>query len=153
MDRLDSRILQALQDNSRQSIAELAARIGLSISACHRRMRLLEETGVITGYGARVDPGAIGLGLHALIDITLESQSSAAMEAFEQATVRFHDILECHLLSGTADYRLRIAARDMADYDRVHRRCLAELPGVATMHTSFIIRSIKHWAGYVLQTV
>jgi len=150
MDRLDRRILSALQADSSASIAELAERIGLSPSACHRRMRALEEEGVIRGYAARLDPAKIGIGLNILIDITLVSQSSEAMERFERAVADFPDILECHLLSGTADYRLRTAARDMADYDRLHRETLARLPGVSTMHTSFVIRTVKAWNGYDL---
>ena len=150
MDRLDRRLLVALQADSSASIADLAARIGLSPSACHRRMRALEEAGIIRSYGARIDPAKVGIGLNVLIDITLVSQSSEAMERFERAVGDFPDILECHLLSGTADYRLRTAARDMADYDRLHRECLARLPGVSAMHTSFVIRTVKAWTGYAL---
>ncbi len=150
MDRLDRRLLTALQADSSASIAQLAERLGLSPSACHRRMRALEESGVIRGYGARLDPAKAGIGLNVLIDITLVSQSSEAMERFERAVADFPDILECHLLSGTADYRLRTAARDMADYDRLHRETLARLPGVSTMHTSFVIRTVKAWNGYAL---
>lgn len=150
MDRLDRRLLTALQADSSASIAQLAEKLGLSPSACHRRMRALEESGVIRGYGARIDPAQAGIGLNVLIDITLVSQSSEAMERFERAVADFPDILECHLLSGTADYRLRTAARDMADYDRLHRETLARLPGVSTMHTSFVIRTVKAWSGYAL---
>ena len=150
MDRIDRKLLAALQADSHASLAQLAERIGLSSSACHRRMRALEEAGTITGYGARIDPAQVGLNLHALIDITLDNQSREAMEKFEAATLEFPDILECYLRSGAADYRLRIAARDMADYDRLHRDCLARLPGVSVMHTSFIIRPVKAWSGYAL---
>jgi DNA-binding Lrp family transcriptional regulator len=96
-------VLAALQADSQASLAQLADRVGLSSSACHRRMRALEETGTITGYGARVDPARVGLNLHALIDITLESQSREAMERFEEATLASPDILECSLMSGSAD--------------------------------------------------
>lgn len=150
MDRIDRKLLAALQADSHASLAQLAERVGLSSSACHRRMRALEEAGTITGYGARVDPARVGLNLHALIDITLESQSREAMERFEHAALGFPDILECYLISGTADYRLRIAALDMTDYDRLHRECLARLPGVSVMHTSFVIRPVKAWNGYAL---
>lgn len=150
MDRLDRRILTALQADSHASIAEIAERIGLSSSACHRRIKAMEENATITGYGARIDPAKVGIGLNVMIDITLVSQSSEAMERFERAVADFPDILECNLLSGTADYRLRSAARDMADYDRLHRETLARLPGVSTMHTSFVIRTVKAWRGYDL---
>ena len=150
MDRIDRKLLAALQADSQCSLAQLADRVGLSSSACHRRMRALEENGTIRGYGARVDAEKIGLTLHALIDITLENQSREAMERFERAALDSTEILECYLMSGAADYRLRIAARDMADYDRLHRDCLARLPGVSAMHTSFVIRPIKAWNGYAL---
>lgn len=150
MDRIDSRLLEALQADSQASIAVLAEKIGLSPSACHRRIKALEDSGIIRGYGARVDAAKVGIGLHVLIDITLVSQSREAMERFERAVGDFPDILECHLLSGTADYRLRTAARDMADYDRLHRECLARLPGVSAMHSSFVIRTVKGWNGFVL---
>ncbi len=89
--------------------------------------------------------------LVALIDITLVDQSRKSMEAFESAVQRYDDILECDLVSGSADYRLRVAARDLHDFDSIHRRCLAELPGVSAMHTSFVIRPVKPWRGYSLR--
>lgn len=150
MDRIDIRITSELQKDSSRSIADIGAATGLSSSACHRRIRALEESGVISGYGARIDPSKIGIGVHARIDISLESQSREAMERFEAAVQLYDDILECDLVSGEADYRLRVAARDLADFDDIHRRCLAELPGVSAMHTSFVLRSIKRWSGYSL---
>jgi Lrp/AsnC family transcriptional regulator, leucine-responsive regulatory protein len=138
MDSIDNRIVSELQRDSSRSIADLSAIVGLSQSACHRRMRALEENGVIAGYGA-------------LIDITLVDQSRKSMETFEAAVQRYDDILECDLVSGSADYRLRVAARDLQDFDTIHRRCLAELPGVSAMHTSFVIRPVKLWRGYSLR--
>lgn len=148
MEAVDRRLLRELQSNSQRSIAQIGERVGLSSSACHRRVRALEEAGAIEGYGARISAEAVGLAIHALIDISLESQRREVMEDFEAAVSRSPDVLECYLISGMADYRLTVAARDMADYDRLHRECLASLPGVRSMHTSFLIRPIKNWSGY-----
>ena len=148
MDRADRAIIRALQDDSSRSIAELAASVNLSPSACHRRMRALEEQGLILGYAARVDPRRIGLTVEVFVEITLTSQSREAMDRFERAVGDFDDILECHLMSGNADYQLRVAALDLDHYDRIHRDCLARLPGVSAMRTSFSLRRIKRFAGY-----
>ncbi|MGZ5860196.1 MAG: Lrp/AsnC family transcriptional regulator [Croceibacterium sp.] len=148
MDRQGARILTALQKDSSPSIAELAEMAGVSASACHRRIKAFEAAGVISGYVARVDPHKLGLKLRVFVEITLISQSREAMDRFEQAVAGFDDILECHLMSGNADYLLRIAARDLEEYDQIHRNCLARLPGVASMRSSFAIRTIKAWRGY-----
>lgn len=148
MNDADARILRALQENSASPLSELAGKIGLSPSACHRRVKLLEERGVITGYSARLDQRALGLEIMVFVDISLHSQSEEALTAFEDAVGRLGDILECHLTTGEADYSLRIAARSVRDYDRIHREGLSRLPGVASMKTSFSLRSIKPWRGY-----
>lgn len=148
MDRIDGRILALLQDDSTRSIAELADLAGVSSSACHRRVKALEERGVITGYAARLDPQALGLKLQVYVEITLNSQSEDSMERFEQAAAGFDDILECRLMAGVADYLLRVAARDLEHFDQIHRACLSRLPGVSSMRSSFVIRTTKGWAGY-----
>ena len=148
MDSIDGRILALLQDDSTRSIAELADLAGVSSSACHRRVKALEERGVITGYAARLDPQALGLKLQVYVEITLNSQSEDSMERFEQAAAGFDDILECRLMAGVADYLLRVAARDLEHFDQIHRACLSRLPGVSSMRSSFVIRTTKGWAGY-----
>lgn len=148
MDRADIALLEALQDDSSRSLADLAERVGVSSSACHRRIRALEQAGIITGYRAQVDSGRLGLKLQAFVEITLTSQSREAMDRFEAAVGDFDDILECHLMSGQADYLLRVAAADLEQYDRIHRDCLARLPGVSAMRSAFSIRRIKRWQGY-----
>jgi DNA-binding Lrp family transcriptional regulator len=148
MDRADIVLLEALQDDSSRSIAQLAEVAGVSASACHRRIRALEETGIITGYAAQVDSGRLGLKLLAFVEITLTSQSREAMDRFEAAVGDFDDILDCYLMSGQADYLLRVAATDLEQYDRIHRDCLARLPGVSAMRSAFAIRRIKRWQGY-----
>jgi len=150
MDRADRALLAALQADSSRSIAELAALVNLSPSACHRRIRALEEQGLIMGYAARVDAKRLGLSVEVFVEITLTSQTREAMERFERAVGDFNDILECHLMSGAADYQLRVAAADLDHYDRIHRDCLARLPGVSSMRTSFSLRRIKRFEGYAV---
>ncbi len=151
MDQIDVRILRALQRDSSRPVAELAADVGLSASACHRRVKLLEEAGVITGYAARLDRAALGFSIQVFVEITLNSQSQEALNAFEVAVMRFEEILECHLTTGQADYILRVVARDVADYDDIHRNCLARLPGVSAMQTIFVLRPIREWQGYPIR--
>ena len=151
MDQIDARILRALQRDSSPSVAELAGDVGLSASACHRRVKLLEEAGVITGYAARLDRAALGFPIQVFVEITLNSQSQEALNAFETAVMRFEEILECHLTTGQADYILRVVARDVADYDDTHRNSLARLPGVSAMQTIFVLRPIREWQGYPIR--
>jgi Lrp/AsnC family transcriptional regulator, leucine-responsive regulatory protein len=148
MDRADTAIIVALQQDSSRSIAQLAELAGVSPSACHRRIRALEESGVVTGYRAQVDARRLGLKLQAFVEITLTGQNREAMDRFEAAVADFDDILECHLMSGNADYLLRVAAADLDQFDRIHRDCLSRLPGVSAMRSSFSIRQIKRWTGY-----
>ena len=148
MDRADTAIIVALQQDSSRSIAQLAELAGVSPSACHRRIRALEESGVITGYRAQVDARRLGLKLQAFVEITLTGQNREAMDRFEAAVADFDDILECHLMSGNADYLLRVAAADLDQFDHIHRECLSRLPGVSSMRSSFSIRPIKRWTGF-----
>jgi len=150
MDRADRALLAALQADSSRSLADLAERVNLSSSACHRRIRSLEEQGLILGYAARVDARRLGLTVEVFVEITLNSQSREAMDRFERAVCDFDEILECHLMSGAADYQLRVAAVDLDHYDRIHRDCLARLPGVSSMRTSFSLRRIKRFEGYAV---
>ncbi|MEY4270163.1 MAG: hypothetical protein RLZZ58_1379 [Pseudomonadota bacterium] len=152
MDRIDQNLLRILQAEGPLPVHVLGDRVGLSPSACHRRVKALEAGGTITGYAARLDPRALGLGLDVFVDISLHSQSEEALTAFEAAVLAHDEILECQLLSGASDYRLRVAARDVADFDRLHRHCLSRLPGVAAMHSAFALRTIKSFAGFPLKT-
>lgn len=148
MDRADTAIIEALQRDSSRSIAELAEVCGMSPSACHRRIKALEESGIITGYTAQVDARRLGLSMQAFVEITLTSQSREAMDRFEAAVGDFDDVLDCYLMAGNADYLLRVAAADLDQFDRIHRDCLSRLPGVSSMRSSFAIRRIKRWRGY-----
>lgn len=148
IDRADSALLEILQRDSSHSIAEIAEKVALSSSACHRRIKALEQAGVISGYGAILDPAQLGLTVEVFVEITLTSQSREAMDRFERSVLDFDEILECHLMSGAADYILRVAARDLGEYDQIHRDCLARLPGVSSMRSSFSLRRIKKMQGY-----
>ena len=151
MDRIDIALLTHMQQDSQESLNHLSEKVGLSPSACHRRIKTLEKDGAIERYVARLDNRKIGLQLDVFIEIRLTAQTEQSFAAFESAVHQIDEILECHLMSGEADYRLRVAARDVADYDDIHRNCLARLPGVAAMHSAFAIRAIKKWSGYPVQ--
>src|SRR5262245_19680356 len=107
LDEIDRRILRLLQQNARLPHAELAQKIGLSVSPTWRRVRALEDSGVITGYQARIDPGAVGLPVNVFVHVTLERQVETALEAFESAIRRRPEVMECYLMTGDADYLLR----------------------------------------------
>jgi len=148
MDRTDVALLEQLQMDSNISINDLSQRVALSPSACHRRVKLLEKTGAIKRYVAELDNKKIGMQLDVFVEIRLIAQTENGFETFENAVQKIDEILECYLMSGEADYRLRVVARDVADYDDIHRNCLSRLPGVAAMHSAFAIRAIKNWSGY-----
>lgn len=151
MDRIDRTILDELQANSGQPMADIASKAGLSLSACHRRVKILESSGVIEGYGARLSSKALGLDIEVFVEISLHSQRQSALEQFEQAVMNHGEILECKLTTGTSDYILRIAASDVQDYDRIHRHVLSTLPGVSSMRSFFELRTIKSWQGLPLR--
>lgn len=150
MDKLDIKILKDLQANGRATIGEIGEKIGLSASATHRRIKHLEETGVIERYTAVLNPRALGYETDFYVEIALQSQSEKVLDAFEEAVRRSPDIVECHLLTGTFDYLLRITTKGPDDYERVHRHALSGLPGVLRMQSSLVLRTVRPWEGYRL---
>ena len=150
MDRLDRLLLALLQADGRITNTELASRIGLSQSACLRRVQALERRGVIEGYGALLNHAALGKPETVFIEITLTSQTEAALDAFERAASASPDILECHLMAGDYDYLLRVAVADAADYERLHRKQLAAFPHVARIRTHFSLRRVLRRQGLPL---
>lgn len=142
LDALDKRILSILQREGRLTNAELAERINLSASACHRRVKRLEEAGVIRDYVALLNPRAIGRRSTVFVEVKLSGQSEELLDGFERAVAEVPDVLECHLMAGTADYLIKVIARDSDDFARIHRRYLTRLPGVAQMHSSFALRTV-----------
>ncbi len=142
LDATDRRILAALQKEGRITNAELSDRVNLSPSACHRRVQRLEDEGFIAGYVALVDARKLGKPTTVYVEITLESQAEDLLDAFEREVARVPDILECHLMAGSADYLLKIVAEDTEDFARIHRRFLSRLPGVRQMQSSFALREV-----------
>jgi len=143
MDATDARILAVLQKRGRISNADLSEAVNLSASACHRRVQRLEETGIIRDYVALLDPRKLDRPTVVFVEITLSAQADEVLDAFEKGVKLIPDVLECHLMAGTADYLLKITARDTEDFARIHRKYLARLPGVAQMHSSFALRTVR----------
>ena len=143
IDETDARILQALQRQGRLSNADLAERVNLSASACHRRVQRLEADGIIRDYVALLDPRKVGRPTTVFVEITLSGQADEVLDALERAVARVPDLLECHLMAGSADYLLKVVANDTEDFARIHRRFLATLPGVAQMQSSFALRTVR----------
>jgi len=143
LDATDARILTVLQRKGRISNADLSEEVHLSASACHRRVQRLEDAGIIRDYVALLDPRKLGRPTVVFVEITLSGQADEVLDAFEREVRLIPDVLECHLMAGTADYLLKVVAQDTEDFARIHRRYLARLPGVAQMHSSFALRTVR----------
>ncbi len=143
LDSIDRRILETLQKQGRLSNQDLSERVGLSPSASHRRVQRLEEEGYIAGYVALLDPKRLGRTTTVFVEITLSGQADEVLDAFEKAVARVPEVLECHLMAGSADYLLKVVAMDTEDFARVHRRSLATLPGVRGIQSSFALRTVR----------
>lgn len=142
LDETDRRILRSLQQNGRLTNAELSELVHLSPSACHRRVARLEKADVIRGYVALLTARAVDRPTTVFVEISLSGQADEVLNAFEEAVARVPDVLECHLMAGTADYLLKVVASDTDDFARLHRRSLATLPGVAQIQSSFALRTV-----------
>lgn len=141
-DAKDTAILNHLQKDGRLSNADLAERVHLSPSACLRRVRQLEEAGVIDGYVTLVNQTVIGKPSNIFIEVSLTSQSEKCLDAFEKAVADCPEVMECYLMAGDSDYLLRVVASDPADYERIHKTHLSRLPYVSRIHTSFALRTV-----------
>lgn len=142
LDATDRRLLTVLQKQGRMTNAELSERVNLSPSACHRRVQRLEAEGYIADYVALLDARRIGRPTTVFVEITLQGQADELLDAFERGVKKIPDVLECHLMAGTADYLLKVVAEDTEDFARIHRQYLTRLPGVAQMHSSFSLRTV-----------
>jgi len=142
IDETDRRILKAIQKTGRLSNADLADKINLSPSACHRRVQRLESEGIIKNYVALLDPRKIDRKTTVFVEITLSGQADSILDGFERAVALIPDVLECHLMAGTADYMLKIVASDTDDFARIHRKFLSRLPHVSQMQSSFALRTV-----------
>ena len=142
LDRTDRAILHELQLDGRLSNVELATRINLSESACLRRVRNLEELGVISGYAMLVDQRQVGYPSTVFVQISLDRQQREDLENFERAVSRVPEVMECYLMTGEADILLRVVASDAADFEQLHSNYITRLPGVTRVHSSFSLRTV-----------
>jgi DNA-binding Lrp family transcriptional regulator len=141
IDEIDKSILNALQRNGKLSNVQLAQKVGLSESACLRRVKLLEESGIIDRYVLLIDQNSLGISSNVFVRVTLEGQQLEKLRAFENSVVNIEEVMECYLMSGEADYILRIICRGSEDYKTIHAS-LSNLPGVQKVHSSFALRTI-----------
>jgi Lrp/AsnC family leucine-responsive transcriptional regulator len=144
LDAIDLRILAELQRDGRLTITELGDRVGLSTSPCLRRVRILEESGVISGYVAMVDQAAVGLSINVFASIRLERQREEELERFRASVTQWPEVMECYLMTGTRDYLMRIVVGSLGDYERFIKDKLSRLEGVASIESSFALSRIKH---------
>ena len=140
MDRIDRQILSVLQVEARLSVTVLAERVGTSLSACHRRLRALEASGVIDSYRAHLDPGAVGLGFQALVFVTMREGVADVLDRFESALRAVPEVTEAQRLFGDPDYLLRVVTRDLAAFQQLYDGTLAALPGVLRLSTTLIMK-------------
>ncbi len=150
MDKLDTHILSILQKDGHISMARLSERVGLSLSACNRRVKILEADGKISHYAARLNRKAVGLEIQVFIEAKLVSQRREDIEAFEAAIHEMPEVLECHLISGEFDYLIRVAARNTEDYEAIYRERLTLIPSVAQMKTLLCLSTVKEFRGFHL---
>jgi Lrp/AsnC family transcriptional regulator, leucine-responsive regulatory protein len=146
-DATDRRIISELRRDARITNAELAERVGLSPSPCMRRLRRLEQDGIVLGYSARIDPTIDGWTMTALVMVRLTRQHDEEIAMFETAVRDWDEVAECHLVTGQPDYVLKVMSRDLSDYERFIKEKIARLKCVASIETSFIMSSIKDQAG------
>src|ERR1700758_3975211 len=130
-DAIDRKIMRELVQDARISQVILSERVGLSPTACARRLQQLEKSGIIRGYSAEIDAAGLGYLLNVLVNITLDRQNEDALAAFEKEISRCPDVVSCYLMSGNNDYLVQVQARDMEDYERIHKQHLSRMPGVA----------------------
>lgn len=142
LDAVDRHLLRLLQRDGRASNQSLADQVGLSPSACLRRVRRLEDAGVIAGYTVLLDPATTGGAQTVVVELSLTSQREDALDEFEQAVLGVPGLRSCHLLAGDADYLLVLGVADVDAYERIHREHLARLPGVARLRSSVALRTV-----------
>ncbi|MEM9330067.1 MAG: Lrp/AsnC family transcriptional regulator [Pseudomonadota bacterium] len=153
LDRIDKAILTALQKNARISNVELANEVGLSPSACSRRLEQLERSHIIEGYQALISNRALGQTITAVVHVTLDRQSGTELETFENAIRSCPHIVACFLMSGEHDYILRVNAKDMEHFEYIHKNWLSALPGIARMQSSFAMRTVVNRANIDLASI
>jgi len=144
LDAIDRKILGLLQSDSRTTMQELSEKVGLSVSPCHRRVKLLEERGVITRYIATVDQKSLGLHVSVFISIKLARQKEEDLNRFAKAISKWDEVLECYLMTGNRDYLLRVVAADLSSYEAFLKNKLTRLDGIASIESSFALSQVKY---------
>jgi Lrp/AsnC family leucine-responsive transcriptional regulator len=144
LDQLDRQILALLQEDGRMTVSSIAEKIGLSISPCLRRIKILEDEGVISRYVAVLNQKQIGLPVSVFVSIKLESQRVEALEKFGKSIARWPEVLECYLMTGARDYLLRVVAADLAAYEQFLKDKLTRLDGIASIESSFALGQVKY---------
>jgi len=142
MDVYERKILAELQRDGRISVTDLAARVGLSLSPCRRRLRALEQSGVIRGYRAELDPAALGLGFSTIVFVTLKEGDKRAVEAFEKAVVALHQVVQAQRLFGDPDYLLQVLVKDLSAFQRLYDAELSSLPGVQRLTSTLVMKQV-----------
>ena len=143
MDNIDLRILKELRKDGRLSNQELADRVSLSASPCLRRVRKLEESGVIKGFTALIDHRKYGLSINAFISVRLEKHTDGLVSDFEKGIQELDEVIACYLISGSRDYLLQIVAKDLDSYEQFLRQKLRLVPGIGQLESNFVLRQIK----------
>jgi DNA-binding Lrp family transcriptional regulator len=142
VDKIDRKILALLQEDGRLTVTELAQRVGLSVSPCHRRLRELERSGTIRGYRALVDPTALGLTFQALVFVTMRQEDRDTLLGFEAAVAAVPNVVQAQRLFGDPDYLLRIVTADLAAYQRLEDDTLSALPGVQRLNSTLVMKQV-----------
>jgi DNA-binding Lrp family transcriptional regulator len=140
---MDVKLLRTVQENARLSNVDLAERIGLSPSPCLRRLKRLEADGIIKGYMTLIDQNAVGLPVSVFVSVTLKEQSEQALEKFEARIRALPQVMECYLMTGTADYLLRVVTADLAVYERFLKEHLTRIPVIASIQSSFALKQVS----------
>lgn len=144
LDQIDRKILALLQTNARVTNIELAEKVGLSPSPCLRRVRELEERGVVRRYVTLVDAAKVGLPVSVFVNVTLDRQIETALEKFETAILKRPEVMECYLMTGDFDYLLRVVTADLSAYERFLVENLTRVPGVSSIRSSFALKQVKY---------
>ena len=142
LDKIDHAVIKYLQNDGRISNSDLSEKVGLSQSACLRRVKALEKQGIIEGYVAVMDQAAAGLTDNVFVQITVEKQTKELLFEFEKIVRQCPQIIECYLMSGDADYLLRVIVSDASDYEKLHMDVLTTLPGVSNIRSNFSLRTV-----------
>jgi Lrp/AsnC family leucine-responsive transcriptional regulator len=144
LDAIDRKIIAALQADGRIGFEKLAEKVGLSASPCHRRVRQMEEKGIIKGYAAVVDQTAVGLPVSVFVSIKMERQREEDLDRFGAAVSRWPEVMECYLMTGPRDFLLRVVVADLMAYERFVKEKLTRLDGLASIESSFALGQVKY---------